>query len=120
MSGCCSMLPRRMYSGTGTVLEPAGEDAPATGGGSLEHEDEDEVDDEEEDDGGFEDEHPAVGLVVLEELVEVVEGADFFVNESMPFAEVEARGDGVMHAGEVPVADKFGDVGKFVAEAGEV
>ena len=61
------------------------------GVGSLfEHEEHDQVDDEEEDDGGFEDEHPAVGLVVLEELVKVIESADFFVDEAMPFAEVKA------------------------------
>ena len=42
-------------------------------------EEEDEIDDEEENDGGFEPEHEPVIAVLLEEFVEAVERAEFFV-----------------------------------------
>lgn len=87
------------------------------GAGFEEHE---EVDDEEEDDGRFEDEHPAIVAVGLEELVEFVEGLEFFVDGFLPVGEVEAGGDGLVDAGEVPVAEEFGAVLEFILEAGEV
>lgn len=83
-------------------------------------EEHDEVDDEKEDDGGFEDEHVAVVAVALEELVELVEGFEFFVVGALPVGEVEAGGEGLVDAGEMPVAEELGDVGKFVGDAGEV
>jgi len=81
---------------------------------------EDDVDDEEEAHGDFEDEEVAVEAVGLEELVEVVEGFEFFVDGFVPFGEVETGGDGLVDAGEVPVAEELGDVGEFIGHAGEV
>lgn len=86
----------------------------------LQHDNHNQIDDEEQDNGRFEDEHPAVGLVVVEKLVEVVERFDFFVDVFMPFGEVKTGGDHVVDAGEMPIADEFRDVGKLVAEAGEI
>ena len=50
-------------------------------------EEHDQVDDEEQDDGDFEHEHVAVVAVGLEELVEVVEGFEFFVGGFVPVAD---------------------------------
>ena len=80
----------------------------------------DQVDDEQQDDGDFQDQHEAVVAVALEELVEVVEGLELVVDGVVPVGEVEAGGDGLVDAGEVPVAEELGDVGEFVVEAGEV
>lgn len=83
-------------------------------------EEEDEIDDEEEDDGGFEPEHEPVVAVLLEEFVEAVERAEFFVDGAVPVAQVEDAGSILVDAGEVPFAEELGGVGEFVAEAGEV
>ena len=84
------------------------------------HNQHDEVDDEEQDDGDFEQEHPAVIVILLEKLVHVVEGLEFFVDGAVPVGEVKTGGDGLIDAGEVPVAEEFGDVGKLVGEACQV
>lgn len=57
---------------------------------------------------------------MLEELVKIIQSADFIVDVLMPLAEVEAGSDHVVNAGEMPVAHEFRDVGEFVAESGEI
>ena len=42
---------------------------------------------------------------------EVVEGFEFFVNGVMPIGQMKAGGDGLVNAGEVPIAEELGDVG---------
>src|SRR5687768_18702 len=70
------------------------------------HAEDDQVDDEQEDDRRFEDQHPAVVLLGPEELVEVVEGLELFVDRVVPVGEVEAGADALVDAGEVPVAEE--------------
>ena len=70
----------------------------------------DEVDDEQKHDGDLQREHPAVHAVLVEELVKLVEGLEFFVDGVMPVGQVETRGEALVDAREVPVAEEFGDV----------
>ena len=50
-----------------------------------------QVYDEQQHDGRFQHEHPTVGLVVFQQLVEVVERLELAVNRAMPVAEVETQ-----------------------------
>ena len=67
------------------------------------HEEDDQINDEEQDDGGFQDQHSAVGLVVVEKLIQVVEGLEFFVNCPVPVREVEPAGNIFVDAREMQV-----------------
>src|ERR1700679_1843314 len=89
-----------------------------TRGGSLSmfhaHEQHHQVNHEEQHDGDFQDNHHAVVLIVLEQLVEVVQRLELAVHGAMPVAEMESGGDVFVDAREMPVAEKLGDVGKLV------
>ena len=56
----------------------------------------------------------------LQQLVQVVQRLELLVDRAVPVGEVEAGGEALVDAGEVPVAEELGDVGQLVAEAGQV
>src|ERR1035437_3562780 len=79
-----------------------------------------QVNHEQQHNGRFENHHPAVGLVVLEQLIEVVERLQLAVNGPVPVAKMEAQGDSFVNPRQMPVAKKLGDVRQFVVEARKV
>src|SRR5678816_4173450 len=79
-----------------------------------------EIDDEQQHNGGFQNQHPPVRAVVLQELVKIVEGLEFLIDGAVPVRQVKTRGDALIKSGQMPVAEEFGDVRKFIAETGEV
>ena len=79
-----------------------------------------QIDNEQQHNGRFEDQHQAIGLVVLEQLIQVVERLEFFVDRPVPIAQMKAGGDVLVNSREVPIAEEFGDVGEFIAEPGEI
>ena len=54
------------------------------------HEEDHQINDEQQHDGGFEYHHPAVVLVMLQELVEIIERLEFAIDGPMPFGKVES------------------------------
>ena len=81
---------------------------------------EDQVDNEKQHDGGLEDHHPAIGLVLVKDLVKVIEGFEFLFDRALPVRQMETGGDAGINAGEVPVAEEFGDIGQFIAELSQI
>ena len=75
------------------------------------HHEDHEIDYEQQDDRDLKDEHPTIGLVVIEQLIEVVEGLEFAVDGLVPITQVKASCDIFIDAGEMPVAKKFRDIG---------
>src|SRR5438094_7403364 len=83
-------------------------------------EEQNQINHEQQHNGRFEDQHQAIGLIVLEQLVQIVERLEFFINCAVPIAKMKAGGDVLVNAREVPIAEEFGDVGELIAEAGEI
>ena len=78
------------------------------------HDQNHQIDNEEQHDGGLENDHPAIVLVVLEELIEIVERLELAVDRSMPVAEMKARSNTFVDARKMPVPEELGGVGQFV------
>src|SRR5678815_3587990 len=85
--------------------------------GTDPHEENDEIDDEEQDDGGFQDEHPTIVLIVLQDLVEITERLQLLFHGLMPIAQVKARGEVLIEPGEMPVSKKLRDVQQLIAKS---
>src|SRR5690348_8404687 len=89
----------------------------AGGSGMLQsHEEKNQINDEQQDNRSLQHQHPAVGLVVLEQLVEVVEGFEFDVDGPVPVAQMEPGGNVFINASKVPVTKTFGDVQKLITQ----
>src|SRR5437867_2355441 len=84
------------------------------------HEQDNQVNHEQHYDGQFENEHRAVVLVGPQDLVEAVQRLEFFVDGAVPVGQVEAVGQALVDARQVPVAEKLGDVGQLIGEARQV
>jgi hypothetical protein len=52
-----------------------------------------QIHDDQQDDRRFQDHHPTVILVVLQELVKIIEGFKFLVDGAMPIGQVKAGRD---------------------------
>src|SRR5687768_9811334 len=79
-----------------------------------------QIDDEEQDNGPFQNQHPAVGPVMLQKLIKIIQRLEFLIDRPVPVREVETGGDVLVNSRQMPVSEKFGDVGKLVAEPREV
>src|SRR5262249_34839073 len=75
---------------------------------------------EQQHDGDFQDEHPTVRLVMVQQLIQIIQSLQFAIDSSVPISEVEAGGNFLVNASQVPVAKELGDVGQFIAEACQV
>ena len=79
-----------------------------------------QIDNEQQHDGRFQQEHPAVGLIVIQELIQVIESLQFTCDSAMPITEMEAGGDILVDAGEVPIAEELGDIREFIVESRQI
>ena len=77
-----------------------------------------QIDNEQQHNGRFEDQHQAIGLVVLQQLVKIVQRLQFFIDRPVPIAQMKAGGDVLVNSRQMPITEEFGDVGEFIAEAG--
>src|SRR5258708_12572345 len=69
-----------------------------------------QIDDEEQHNGHFENEHPTIRLVMIEQLVQVVEGLQLAVNGSMPIRQMETRRNIFVNPSQIPIPQQFGAV----------
>ena len=74
-----------------------------------------EVDHKQQHDCHFEDEHPTIGLIVIEQLVKVVECLQLFVDRPVPIAKVKTGGDSLIDSRQMPITKKLADVLQFIA-----
>ena len=74
------------------------------------HEQHDQIQDEQQYDGRFEDQHPAVDLVLLVQAVEAVQRILFASHDPVPVAEVESLGQQLVNPGQVPVTEELRDI----------
>src|SRR2546430_17595472 len=83
-------------------------------------EEQNQVNDEQQHNGCLEHEHPAIGLVVLEQLVKIGQRLELFVDGPVPVAEVEPGRNVFVYSRQVPITEKLRDVGEFIAQARQV
>src|SRR5439155_22112096 len=76
-----------------------------------------QVDDEQQHNRHFQDQHPAVSLVMIQQLIEIIQGFQFPVHRSVPIAQMKSSGDIFVNACQVPIAEKLADIGQLIAEA---
>src|SRR5713226_5050841 len=70
-----------------------------------------QVDDEQQHDRHFQDQHPAVGLVMIQQLIEIIQGFQFPVHRSVPIAQMKSRRNVFVNASQVPIAKELADIG---------
>src|SRR6266567_2393798 len=79
-----------------------------------------QINHEQQHDRYFQYQHPAVGLIVVEQLIEISQGLELSINGPMPIGQMESGRNVLVNARQVPIAEEFCDVGKLIAEAGQV
>ncbi len=80
----------------------------------------DQVNDEQQNDRDFQNHHPTVGLVLLEQLVEIRQRLELAFDVPVPFTQVKTARQLLVNPCQVPVAEKFGDVRQFIVEPRQV
>jgi hypothetical protein len=63
-----------------------------------------DIDDEQQDDRGFEHDHPEIGPVLVEKLVEVGQSPELDIDDLVPVAQVEPVGQALVDLRQVPIA----------------
>src|SRR5436305_7410554 len=79
-----------------------------------------QVDDEQQHDRQLQHQHRAVVLIGAEDLVEVVQGLELVVDRAVPVGQVEAVGQPLVDARQVPVAEEFGDIRQLIGKARQI
>src|ERR1017187_6192042 len=72
-----------------------------------------QVNHEQQNDGHFQNQHPAVGLDVVEQLVEVVQRLQFAPDGFVPVGQMKSRGNVFVNARQMPITKEFrGEIGR--------
>src|SRR5882724_6062208 len=80
----------------------------------------DKVDDEQQYNRDFQDQHPSVGLVMIEQLIQIIERLKFSMDRPVPIGQVKPGRNILVNSRKVPIAEELRDIGQFIAEAGQV
>src|SRR5436190_19658289 len=78
------------------------------------------IDHKQQNNRNFQDQHPPVGLVVIEQLVQIIQGLQLVVDSAMPVGEMKSSRNILVDPGKVPVAKELSDVGELIAKASQV
>src|SRR2546421_4165324 len=83
-------------------------------------EEHDQVDHKKQDDGAFQQEHPAIVLIVFKELIQVVQRFELLIDGAMPVGQMEPGGDVLVNARQMPVSEEFRDVREFIIKPRQI
>ena len=86
----------------------------------LEEEKRNDVDGEQEYNDDFQPKHALIIEVALDDAVELVELSEAFFHAAAPLVEVESFARAQVNAGQIPVAEKLGDVRHLVIQLRDI